>query len=561
MIETAFAIPNGQALTADVCIVGAGAAGISAALALANTRLSVILLESGGEKEDKETQALYEGEVVDERLHSPPDKYRQRRWGGSTTIWGGRCMPFDPIDFAHRSYIPDSGWPITYEELKAFYPEANALLEAGDFLYQAELAEPAGFPQVIKDFTSPLVRTDGLERFSMPTDMGKRYRSKLEAARNVRVIQNANCTAILLDEAGEAVTSVEVKTLRGAKFTVAASNFILATGGLEVVRLLLASNNVQAHGIGNAHGNVGRYYQCHIAANVGKLTIFGQPSNSYHGYHVTPDGIYCRRRFQLTETAQRENELCNMVARLHFPPIVDPAHKNGVLSGLYIARHFIGYEYGKRLHSPEKKGIAHELKHLINIATHPGDVTGFLAHWLRYRTFSTRKFPSVILKNRSNEFSLEVHAEQTPLRDSRVTLTDTQDSLGMPRIRVDWRYAPADIDMVSRSLDLMSKEFSRTGKATLKFNRDELEKELTRYGAYGGHHIGTTRMGSDPRTSVVDSTCTVHGVRNLHVASAAVFPTSSQANPTLTVVAVALRLARHIAKQHDVSARPLGMAA
>jgi len=549
MIESAHNIAANEIIRTDICIVGGGAAGISMALAFTSQNLSVVLLESGGDKEDPHTQALYAGRVVDERLHSPPDKYRQRRWGGSTTIWGGRCMPFDPIDFEARPQVENSGWPIAYADLARFYPKANELVEAGAFKYLADDADPAGFPSMIRGFKSDVLRTDGLERFSRPTNMGQRYRQELTLARNVRVIQHANCTGIRLNPEGSAVQAVDVRTLQGSRFKVQARHFVLATGGLEVPRLLLASNDVHLHGIGNAHDNVGRYYQCHIAANVGKLVVHGDPSLTHHGYHVSPDGIYCRRRLQLTEAYQKAHLLCNLVARLHFPSISDPQHHNGVLSGLYLARHFIGYEYGKRLRTPDKKGLGHELKHLMNVLGHPGDVLGFLTHWLRFRTFADRKFPSIILRNRSNEFSLEVHAEQTPLRESRVTLTNQVDPLGMPRICVDWRYASADIDMVCRTLTLMNDELQRSGIATLTFNRNELESDLTRYGAYGGHHIGTARMGLDPRTSVVDANCKVHGVSNLHISSAATFPTSSQANPTLTIVALSLRLADHLSIQ------------
>ena len=139
-----------------------------------------------------------------------------------------------------------------------------------------------------------------------------------------------------------------------------------------------------------------------------------------------------------------------------------------------------------------------------------------------------------------------MHAEQVPRSDSRVTLTDTKDALDMPRIRVDWRYSKEDIETVRLTLRKLAAEWKASGVADFEFDEGALEEDLLRFGAYGGHHAGTARMGADPLTSVVDSNCKVHGVGNLYIASAAVFTTSSQANPTFTVVALALRLANHL---------------
>jgi choline dehydrogenase-like flavoprotein len=185
-------------------------------------------------------------------------------------------------------------------------------------------------------------------------------------------------------------------------------------------------------------------------------------------------------------------------------------------------------------------------RHLRNVLADPLDTTAFLAHWLRHRSLAERKFPSVILRNRSNRFSLEVHAEQRPLASSRVTLCTQRDALGLPRLRVDWRYHREDIESVRRSLDLMAQAFAASGRAQFSYPAHTLEQDLLRFGAYGGHHLGTARMGEDTRRSVVNAHCQVHGVRNLFVAGSAVFPTSSQANPTLTLLALALRLSAQL---------------
>lgn len=546
MISNLNNLPAGSTIEADVCIVGAGAAGVSLALSLSGRGLKILLLESGFEFADDKTQDLYAGEVADEKLHSPPDKYRQRRFGGSTTIWGGRCMPFDPIDFEPREYIPQSGWPISYQDLAPYYQQANKLLEAGVYEYDADKVFDAEQQAAIKGFKSDILKTNNLERFSCPTNVGDRYKQRLVLATDVEVLLGANCTGIRLNQAGNHVNQLDIASLEGIKASVVVKKVILATGGIETTRLLLASNDICKNGIGNEHDLVGRYYQCHIAGNLGKLTVLGATSNVRHGYEVSPEGIYCRRRFALTADTQKKIGAGNMVARLHFPKIVDPSHKIGVLSGLFLAKNFISYEYGKRLKDGQSS-LSIYLKHFANIILDPIDTIKFLHHWITKRTLAKRKFPSVILSNKSNQFTFEIHSEQYPNPNSRITLIGDTDIFGMPKVKVDWQYLPEDIESVRRSLKVFVQEINQSGLATFEFNDDQLEEDLTRFGAYGGHHIGTTRMGTSPENSVVDADCKLHNIDNLYIASASVFPTSSQANPTLTIVAMSLRLADHIA--------------
>jgi choline dehydrogenase-like flavoprotein len=240
---------------------------------------------------------------------------------------------------------------------------------------------------------------------------------------------------------------------------------------------------------------------------------------------------------------QRARRIGNFIARLHHPRITDPAHRNSILSLLYLAKFMIPYEYAKRLHGDERATLRSWLSHIRNVVRGPFDAVGFAWHMLKDRRFAQRKFPSIIIKPKANLFSLDFHAEQQPNPDSRVALGDDIDPLGMPRLRVDWRYTAVDVDTVRRSIGLLAEDVERHGVGRLDYDPEGIEFEMTRYGAYGGHHIGTARMGTDPRSSVVDSECRVHGVDNLWVAGSAVFPTSSQANPTLTIVALALRLA------------------
>ncbi|MFZ0498946.1 MAG: GMC family oxidoreductase [Steroidobacteraceae bacterium] len=553
MIDDALELGDAQTLQADVCIVGAGAAGITLALELANSGLGVLLLESGGLKPERGTQQLYEGAVADERLHSLPHRFRQRRFGGSTTIWGGRCVPLDPIDFEARDYIPYSGWPFGIGALLPFYPRANEICEAGAFEYRAGEAFHGPLRPMIEGFRSAHFTSDTLERFSRPTDFGACHADRLRAASNVRVLLHANVTEVRLFPGGHAVESLTVRTLRGTQLTVCASRFVLAAGGLETARLLLANRNTMPHGIGNEHDVVGRYYMCHIAGAVGRVEFRERGSGVWHGYDRTPDGIYCRRRLALTAETQRQLRIGNFIARLHHPRITDPSHRTAVLSALQLAKGLISYEYGKRLRGDEGPRVRNWLRHVGNIASAPHEVLAFGVHMVRDRFLASRKFPSIIVRSRGGHYSLDYHAEQEPNPASRITLTDEHDALGVPRLRVDWRYTAGDVRTVQAAMRLLAEDLASSGVGTLECDPQSIELDILHYGAYGGHHLGTARMGTDQATSVVDPNCRIHGIRNLYIAGGAVFPTSSQANPTLTIVALALRMADHLRRLEDGS--------
>lgn len=528
-------------LTAPICVVGAGPVGISIALALADQGIDVLLLEAGGTERTATSQDHYRGSVADPALHSPPDEYRERRLGGSTTIWGGRCMPFDPIDFEPRDWIPDSGWPIGADALASYYPRANRLCEAGAFAYTVETAFTRPTRPMIAGFTGETFTTDTLERFSCPTDFGRRYRDRLAASPRIRLVLNAAVTTI--EANANAVTGLAVRSAGGGTIAVRADHVVLAAGGLETTRLMLASRDVHPAGIGNAHDVLGRYYMCHIAGTMGLFSAAGGEAAVWHGYDVADDGTYCRRRLALTADAQREHRVGNFVARLHHPRIADSRHGTGVLSALYLGRLLVPRQYRKRLEDDDPAGMGGTIRHVANIARDPAGVARFAYDMLVERKLAARKFPSIVVRPRNGTFSLDFHAEQEPNRESRVTLGTEGDAWGVPRLAIDWRHTRGDVATVTTALSLLAKELERSGSGRYDYDIDAVETEMTRYGAYGGHHIGTARMGDDPRHSVVDADCRVHGVANLHVAGAAIFPTSSQANPTLTAVALALRLA------------------
>jgi choline dehydrogenase-like flavoprotein len=548
MIQDANDIVRDAIITANICIIGGGPAGITLAMTLARTGQSILLLESGDLGPNEKARALNAGEVADEALHSPPDKYRQRGLGGSTAIWGGRCVPFDPIDFQSRPWMDHTGWPISYDAVEEHYPAANALCEAGEFEYDARLATAGGMRPLLRGFTPRHFDVNGIERFSCPTHFGQRYHARLSAAPNVRVLLNATVTRLQASPDGSRIDSVDARNARDIPFSVAADQFVMAMGGIETPRLLLTSDDVHANGIGNANDLVGRFYMCHVAGTVGSLRIDRPADTVWHGYDVAADGTYCRRRLSLRPDVQAELGLGNVVFRLHHPRIADPRHRTGPLSAIFLAQKFISYEYAKRLAGDTPPTASTWLRHALNATTDPFSTIRFLGHWLRDRTLAERKFPSIIIHPRTNLFSLDFHAEQIPNPDSRIGLGASRDRFGNRQVRIDWRYSPQDVLTVARSFDLLRDDLAEQsiGRLTLAPDESDIETVVRRDGAYGGHHIGTARMGASAASGVVDRDGKVFGVNNLYVAGAATFPTSSQANPTLTIVATALRLAGHL---------------
>lgn len=548
MIQDAGEIVRDAIVHAEICIVGGGPAGITLAMTLARAGHGVLLLESGDLGPRNEAQDLNAGEVADESLHSPPDKYRQRCLGGATSIWGGRCVPFDPIDFEARPWIDHSGWPIGYDEVEPYYAGANALCEAGEFEYDARLAIQGGMRPLLRGFTPRHFDLNGIERFSCPTNFGRRYEAGLRAAGNVRVLLRATVTHLQSSRDGSRIESLHVRNARDIGFSVTADQFVLAMGGIETPRLMLTSNDVQTNGIGNANDLVGRFYMCHIAGTIGSLQVNGGPDQVWHGYDVAPDGTYCRRRIALRPDVQSAMGLGNAVFRLHHPRIADPRHRTGPLSAIFLAQKFISYEYAKRLVSDVPPTPALWMRHGLNAVSDPISTVRFLGHWLRDRTLAERKFPSIIIRPRTNLFSLDFHAEQVPNPESRITLGSAVDRFGNRQVRIDWHYTRQDVETVARSFDLLRDDIARQaiGDLSLAAGERDIEDVVRRDGAYGGHHIGTARMAASAASGVIDRDCKVFGMNNLYVAGSAAFPTASQANPTLTIVALALRLAHHL---------------
>ena len=539
-------IPAGTQLDCDVVVVGAGAGGMAAAHEFLNSSLNTIVLEAGGLGFEADTQDLYKGEVLDPAHHGPLDKYRQRRYGGTTTVWGGRCGANDEIDFEVRPHVPHSGWPVNRKELDPFYKRAHVLLEAGDYTYNVADGLPNAKAQLIPGLQSDEVLQDQFWRFSLPANFARLSPQAFKQAQHVRVCLHANCLHVQLNKEGSHVIGLRVASLQRNEFTVRAKHYVLAAGGLEVTRLLLASRDVCPAGIGNDRDLLGRFYVSHVAGDLCMASFTPKGGSLIWDYERTHDGVYCRRNLRISEAVQRREQLLNFRCILSHPPMADPAHGHPILSAGYLVKRFlidkIPPEYDKALAgymTPYRQAGAHAKNVLLGAPL----LIGFSWTWLTQRILVRRKLPSISLCNKNNAYNLHFDAEQSPNRDSRVMLGDQKDALGVPRLRVDWRASSRDVESVVKCFQILKRAFEQSGVA--KLHADEAKIAKFQPGV-GSHHFGTTRMAGDPSHGVVDENCCVFGTDNLFIATSSAFPTSSFANPTLSIVAFAIRVADRV---------------
>lgn len=539
MIEDFDAQGDRVDLIADICIVGGGAAGVTLADALVAEGREVLLLESGGTDHDPAVQSLMQGSSHGFPYYGLAD-CRLRFFGGTTTIWGGRCAQLNEIDFQHRPWLPYSGWPITKADLAPHYARAQASLglpptDGEDELWDAHgLTPPPWSPEVIGSAFWQFDQEG--DRFAL------RQPARIKASRHARILLHASVTGIRLNPQGTAVMALDFANIAGGRGRVWARHFVLAAGGIENARILLASDDVRRNGVGNDRDLVGRFFMEHPHAR---------------GARIETQAVM-RLLKALPHSYRRGGIRHAAVAR----PAPALQRREGLLNSAFTL--------AARQHPGARMVMAKRLLLSLRDTRDPDRHNRRLWNLYRRQVIRLREHAGPLLawasiRSGSHGLYTVLRAEQAPNPDSRVTLGPTRDALGMRQVSLDWRLSPIDKHTARVTMLALDGELARLGlgrcipEPWLAGDGPDWQTDplISNHPIGGFHHMGTTRMAASPRAGVVDADCKVHGIANLWIAGSSVFPTSGWANPTLTILALALRLADHLA--HRV-AKPLRIA-
>jgi choline dehydrogenase-like flavoprotein len=513
-----------EALRCDVCIIGSGPAGITIARELSGTPIRVTLLESGGTERQHQSDVLNEVENVGWPREMNQWAVRNRIVGGSSATWKARCSAFNEIDMEQRDWIPYSGWPFQAEDLAAYTDRSapHLGLGAGNGITDDRVWELTGHPRIrtgpdpdpgklLPQFwqfgRDPVNHYDRI-RFSHFID---------SLGSNITVVTNATVLGINATESANAITSVEFADAGDRRWTLPVETVALCAGGIENARILLSSDNVAPHGLGNDQDLVGRFLMDHLRGAVGRfgpkktkavLNQFASFKSPAAGNNTFQHGM------RLSPAIQRAEGLVNCAAWCAEYVSPDDPWENLIL--------LLRRQPGVRLNFRSM---------LAN--------SGLMAYGLKEHFISHRALPRKL-----EEVALEAQCEQIPNRDSRVTLSDRRDRLGMRISRIDWRVSEEEARTIRRMTELMIEQFSRMGIDPPDIadwvRAGEMFPDTYQDIA---HPTGTTRMADNPALGVVDAQCQVHGVNGLFIAGSSVFPTAGHANPTQLIVTLAVRLA------------------
>jgi choline dehydrogenase-like flavoprotein len=507
-------------LVSDICIVGSGAAGLAIATELLPTRLSVVLVESGGREPEPPTQALYDV-AISGLPHPGSTQGRFRILGGSTTKWGGQALPLMPSDFEKREWVPHSGWPIVFEELSEYYERACRFLLLDHLNFDTDLfaylrTRPPSFDKEKLWYH--------FSKWSPKPNLREHYLPGIRTSNACTLLLHANVTEIQLEEHQNRVASIQVRSLKGHRATLRAREFVLCVGGIETARLLLANNKQAPGGIGNEHGLVGRFFQDHPSAFVGWLNSSDQARTQrlFNVFHKR--GVKYSVRCTATPQWQREHKTLNVSMGATFEQ-ADSTLQDA--KDVYLAVR--QRKFDRDL--PAK---------FLRTMRHPSSVLLPAYYFaLRRRSFA----PGARIR-------IGLTSEQEPNPDSRILLSETTDALGMPRADVGWRLTDLTLHTIRQFARTLCEQFRHASIGEIALEPWVLQdsSEWTNHVTDQYHHIGTARMHDSPSYGVVDRNCQVHGVSNLFIGSSAVFPTSGHSNPTLTIIALCIRLADRLQK-------------
>jgi choline dehydrogenase-like flavoprotein len=537
-------------LEAEVAIVGAGPAGITLALELAEAGHRVLLIESGGDSFDADVQHL--GDTVGEdRAHAPMSLATRRQIGGTSNLWAGRCVPFDPVDFERRAIVANADWPVDYAELESYFSRACEWCVCGEPHFDVgEVPELSG-ESLIPGWPEGDVCSTSLERWSLPTNFGREYRAELGSSPLIEVVSNLTCTEIVCAPDGRSVERLTARTLAGSQVTIRAKRYVLACGGVESTRLLFVSNRHHRGGIGNHSGHLGRWYMGHLGAAIAQVRFTTPADKTIYGFERDSAGVYVRRRFAFALDYLLEHDLPNTAMWLENPQMGDPSHRSEILSFLYLALTsrfggcFVPEGIRRRKLDTEMRGSS--LLHIGNILRRLPRVVKF-ALTFGYERYVRRgyKVPGIFIPSESNTYRLYYHGEHLPNYESYIAPTAARDALGVPRMHTNLRFSEEEIRNAIRAHEHFDLYLRQNGLGQLDYLYENREEAFREQLLDGYHQAGTTRMSERPEDGVVDARLAVHGFDDLFVASSSTFVTSGQANSTFMIVAFAIRLADHL---------------
>jgi choline dehydrogenase-like flavoprotein len=536
-------LPSGPDQPHPVLVIGAGPVGLVHALELRRRGVEVTVLAGGIDGFSAEYQALADADIVDAGRHAPMEMAVRRALGGTSLLWGGRCVAFDGVDFADRPHVAFGGWPLTAADFEPWYEPAMQYLDAGPSEFAAPVPGLAAMPEC---------RFDRLERWSDGRNLRQLHAAPLAQDPGLRICLGAVATGLDIDPVSGQVTGVRVAAPSGDHTTLQARAVVIACGGLETTRLLLVSQMRQPLLFGGAQGPLGRFYMGHLEGRIADIVFADRTLDGALAFFVDGNGRYVRRRFTITDEAQQRHGLLNLAAWADNPALNDPAHRSAILSLAYLSLATPGLGGVLAPEAVRRKHLEHGVhgipRHLANILCGIPEAAREAAKFLHGRYFAKPRLPGFFIPNKARRYAFFYHAEQAPDPASRVTLGDTHDALGTPRLRIDLRYGAIDARSVVASHRIFDRDLRAAGIAHLDYMVPEAAQlaSVLEQATDGYHQIGTTRMSDSPAHGVVDRDSRVHGTTNLFIAGSSVFPTSGQANPTLLAAALAARLAAHI---------------
>ena len=539
----------------DLCIVGSGPAGGTLAAELAGSGLSICVLESGRLRPTRHADVLKR--VESEGIHIK-EYSRERVLGGSSTTWAGLSSPLDRTDLEPRDWLRHSGWPLSEEQLTPYYAAAaeRYRFPPADFFGPRGFAALRGSGGMKVDWGP--VEEKVFLACAEPQNFAQEVRGIYERG-EVDLLLDASVTRLETspgeDGALARTRAAVVKTRSGREHRIVARAFVLAAGGIENARLLLNSRDLCPEGLGNERDQVGRYLMNHPKNYRGMLHLDPPLEDVPYFFGCLYKGYAGYAGLRLTPERQRELRLLNSYVRLE--PIFPWSDSQGIEAlVLLVKKSRFFFTFWKRRHADEVVTLRDysetgDDSDLQNRRKRPFEWVGLLFTIL----FDARKVSVYLLhrltkkKPRITEVRLRNFMEMEPDPDNRVTLAEERDANGQRIARVRHACTAADRRSMTALHEALLEEFPRVGLGRLETDLTEAEKEPWPIDQDASHHMGTTRMGADPATSVTNPDGRLHTVANVYVAGASTFPTSGSANPTFTIVALSIRLAEHLKRE------------